>query len=477
MRLSARAAIAVAMLVGIHLLALLLVAALVVVDVLLVQDGRFIAFVWTNAVFAPIVLGVLVTLFSVGATPGDQFGGTVVTPQDQPRLWDRVRMLAAEVGTRPPDEIRVVPGANAGVVERTRLFGLVVRRRVMVVGFPLFACLTDDELTAVLAHELGHFGNHDARLGGLVHSGRAALVRILAGLSGGTGYRAAVAEVIAAYANLYLTVSGRVSRRQELAADAVAARIAGSRAAASALRAVPFVHAAWATFLEERLHAAGSAGYLPRNVLVGFTRWWTVERPDVEPAPPVAGPFDRHPPMAERIAAVEALAAPGGGGSAPAIDLLDDPSRVVDSSLSTVLTDELGFKTPVECVDLDHLLARAHLVAGSSRLLTAARRASGEREATLGTVLDLLDRGRLADLLPADLVPGNGTRAPRVVREYGRGFVIGELAALAELACRDAGRECPDLAPHVEAACEDHPDTAGLRRVVGIAPDRHPVAD
>ncbi|NUT91857.1 MAG: M48 family metalloprotease, partial [Saccharothrix sp.] len=373
----------------------------------------------------------------------------------------------------------VVPEANAAVVERTRLFGLVVRRRVMVVGFPLFTCLTEDQFTAVLAHELGHFGNHDTRLGGLVHSGRAALARILAGLAGSTGYRAAVAEVIAAYAHLYLTVSGAVSRRQEFAADAVAARVAGSHAAASALRAVPFVRAAWTAFLEQRLRPAGSAGLLPRDVLAGFTRWWAVERPDVEPEPLVAGRFDSHPPLAERIAAIEAsaVAAPAGHGSATAIDLLDDASRVVDSSLSAVLTDEFGFKTPVECVDLDHLLARAHLVAASSRLLTAARRVAGGGEATLGTVLDLLDRGRLGDLLPADLVPGNGTKAPRVVREYGRGFVIEELTALAELACRDAGHECPDLAPHVEAATEDHPDTAGLRRAVGVEPARHPVED
>ncbi|NUT95719.1 MAG: M48 family metalloprotease, partial [Saccharothrix sp.] len=387
--------------------------------------------------------------------------------------------LAAEVGTRPPDEIRVVPEANAAVVERTRLFGLVVRRRVMVVGFPLVACLTEDQLTAVLAHELGHFGNHDTRLGGLVHSGRAALRRILLGLVGSTGYRAAITAVVTAYAELYLAVSGTVSRRQEFAADAVAARVAGSHAAASALRALPSVQAAWTAFLEERLRAAGSAGLLPRNVLAGFTRWWALERSDVEPEPPVAGPFDSHPPTAERVAAIEALAvaAPGGHGSATAIDLLDDPSRVVDSALSDVLTDEFGFKTPVECVDLDHLLARAHLVAESGRLLIAARRVAGGGEATLGTVLDLLDRGRLGDLLPADLVPGDGTKAPRVVREYGRGFVIEELTALAELACRDTGRECPDLAPHVEAATEDHPDTAGLRLVVGIAPDRHPVED
>ena len=94
--------------------------------------------------------------------------GVEVTAADQPALWHRVHQLAAQVGTRPPRRIFLVPEVNAAVWENTRLLGLIPGKRQMMVGVPLLMALTPAQLDAVLAHELGHYGNRDTRLGGLV---------------------------------------------------------------------------------------------------------------------------------------------------------------------------------------------------------------------------------------------------------------------------------------------------------------------
>ncbi|HET9419914.1 MAG TPA: hypothetical protein VFO49_02170 [Nocardioides sp.] len=56
--------------------------------------------------------------------------GLAITPDDQPRLWEEVRAVATTIGTRAPDEIRLVAEVNAAVTEESRWLGLVGGRRV-----------------------------------------------------------------------------------------------------------------------------------------------------------------------------------------------------------------------------------------------------------------------------------------------------------------------------------------------------------
>ena len=72
--------------------------------------------------------------------------GVPVSPSDQPDLWAVVTRLAAQHDTTPPARIWLTHDA---VVElRGR------RRKHLLIGQPLFACLSDHELNALLAHAL-----------------------------------------------------------------------------------------------------------------------------------------------------------------------------------------------------------------------------------------------------------------------------------------------------------------------------------
>src|SRR5262245_7895514 len=39
--------------------------------------------------------------------------GLILPPEAAPRMWNEVRGIAAQVGTRPPDEIRLIAEVNA----------------------------------------------------------------------------------------------------------------------------------------------------------------------------------------------------------------------------------------------------------------------------------------------------------------------------------------------------------------------------
>jgi Zn-dependent protease with chaperone function len=69
------------------------------------------------------------------------------------RLLDE---LAARVGVRAPATVHVDSDFGAGVVAT----GWTLRPAV-VVGLPLWTCLTDDERVALLCHELGHLRGRD----------------------------------------------------------------------------------------------------------------------------------------------------------------------------------------------------------------------------------------------------------------------------------------------------------------------------
>lgn len=91
------------------------------------------------------------------------------------QLWHTVRTPAAEIGTRAPDEIRIVAEDNAAVTERTRLLRLVGGAHTLHVGAPPISALSVQQLRAVLAHEFGHYSGHHTRLAAVAYRGRVAV--------------------------------------------------------------------------------------------------------------------------------------------------------------------------------------------------------------------------------------------------------------------------------------------------------------
>jgi Zn-dependent protease with chaperone function len=236
--------------------------------------------------------------------------GPRLDPKRQAALVGEVRAVAERTGQRPPSDCYVELSANAWVGNRGGFLGLFTRR-VLTVGLPLLNVLTRPQLRAVLAHEFGHYVAGDTRLGPWVHKTQAAIHRTLAALEDGDSIWI---HAFAAYGRLFSRVSLAVSQRQELAADALAARVAGSRAMAEALRRTEEAAAAFPSFARDELQVLLNLGYRA-PICEGFDRFLAARevsravrlRVGRVLSGPRLDPMQTHPPLPQRLEAIAGL--------------------------------------------------------------------------------------------------------------------------------------------------------------------------
>ncbi|MDN3265109.1 M48 family metalloprotease [Streptomyces sp. CSDS2] len=531
-----RALRALVLLLGFYALSLVLLAALAGVDVLVFSWGHGaltakVGFV-TVLLAIPVVRGMLMLRTPKGEDPP----GLPVTDTDEPRLWALVRELAAAAGTRAPDRLLLTGEVNASVSEEPRLLGLLPGPRRLTLGVPLLTGLTEAQLRSVLAHEFGHFTGGDTRLSALVVRGRVQIGRVIGQFHAkadgkvaadrarqerasakrvakgrkakqidttgvGATYRT-MARIYTAYGKLYLRASLSTARGQEYAADLTAARIAGRDATASALREIPALSASHDFYLDSYATLGVHARLLPPRgeFFGGFGRLLTARELELAglraelPETP-AGPYDSHPPIADRVRRIEALPADGRTDEArgAALALLTDPERTLGALEDAVLLDEL-LACP-RAAGWEELL-NASMAAGLATTQTPLHRAltayTGQ-PATLSALLDVIDDGRLwrlAERLPlseeAAAAKGRAFREfvrPALLRSL-RTMVLAEFSACSLLSWEfswtspatvrlpgweaGAGDDSPEaeLDAALEAAVADHPDTGRLRALL-----------
>ena len=149
-------------------------------------------------------------------------------------LYDLVEKIRRAIGAPPIDRITITGGFDASAAA-DRPPWRFRRRRTLVLGLPVLTTLSMPELRAVIAHELAHFSSaHDA-FAAWVYRTRASWLALRAALDRRLATPVYVYWLLGWYVPRLNAASAQVSRRHELAADRVAAQVAGSRAAADAL--------------------------------------------------------------------------------------------------------------------------------------------------------------------------------------------------------------------------------------------------
>ncbi|MFF2775676.1 M48 family metallopeptidase [Streptomyces sp. NPDC058052] len=523
-----RAVRALVLLSGFHLLSLGLLALLGAID--------WVVWLWAPAairlkiLFVSALLAVPVVrgMFMLRTPPDDEPGGVLVTEADEPRLWAAVRELAREVGTRAPDEIRLTAEVNAAVSEDARFLGIVGGVRRLYVGLPLLTGLDEAGLRAVLAHELGHYANSDTRLSGLTVRGRVQVTRMIEVFHAKAAHKVAkerarqerkaekrvargrkakevdttgvgvtyrtMAKIYTAYGRLYLRATHSGARRQELAADLAAARIAGRDATARALRSIPALDAANDHYVSSYAALGTEFGLLPpRGEVFGGVRHLLAARAEELsamseelPDAPVS-PYDSHPPAAERVARVEALPDDGRAAepSGPALAVLSSPQDALAAVEDVSLTPEALRMRRLDWPDLVHEAMSARVAQGTEELRAAAGGAA------LPALLDAIDAGSLWEI--AGRLPKSDEASAatgRAAREFARPGLRRGLSALATDELLRSGRahwelswsgpatlHLPDgaaaaLSAALDAVTADLPDTAPLRALLAPAAAR-----
>ncbi|WP_037576873.1 M48 family metallopeptidase [Phaeacidiphilus oryzae] len=454
-----RAVRALVLLIGFYCMGFGLLAALAAIDAGLIASGysgtgvgRFM--VLSVLIAIPLVRGIFFTRGNRMRNPP----GVPVTPQQQPLLWQSVSRLADRMGTRPPRELRIVPEVNAFVHENPHLAGLLPGRRRMFVGVPLLIGLTPGQLEAVLCHELGHYSNKDTRLAGLVQRGRQSMLNTVRMFAGRRTGNAALFRLYRSYAEHYLRTTEALSRQQEIAADREAARIAGRDNAALALRQLPALDAGYDFYLDRYAAAGRSIGLLPtadeflggfRHLLADPERAAELEKLRREPPETETSPFDTHPPITARIAAIEAMPDDGRGrDTGSALSLVADPAALFATVARDVLAKSEGTAGLAEAdwPTLVHRLGRARAEAAAKPLRAAVEAlpvgiGPQPQYPPLALVLDLVDAGWLDELAARLPEPefAKGTTGPVRVQHL-RTDLEPRLLALVRLALADSGR-------------------------------------
>ncbi|MFF1569012.1 M48 family metallopeptidase [Streptomyces sp. NPDC058293] len=523
-----RAVRAFTLLVGFHLMGVALLSAIAVIDWLLMtrlftaRAAWFEGMVLTVSVLLAVAILRGLFAFLQAGRLGPVPHGVEVTPQDQPELWGQIQAAAEVAGQRPPNELYLVAEVNAGVAEQSRLLGLLPGRRRMLLGLPLLDGLTVPQLRAVLAHEFGHYGNRDTRLGAVTMRGREALLHTVEVFQkGSTPLHHTIGALYVGYARMFLRTSQSMARHQELAADQMAARHAGRDATTAALRALPVLAAAHTHYLETYPAMGRSLGALPPEGEVhgGFRRLLAARTGQglallsSGQRPPRPHPYDSHPPIAERIALLEKLPTDGrldGATDEPAaLTLLHDLGRMSAALEARTLSMEAARLRRMSWDDL--VMARAVADAESwsrplrvavARALRSSAQGVGEtatvhRTATndagadnelpsLEEILDAFDRGLLW-MAVADRMP-KPQQASRLTGPSARNFIRPELfdglAGMVHLRLAEFGDARPDIAwsgqpglvlpeswekgldDAIDAAVADTPDTVPLRALL-----------
>jgi len=305
---------------------------------------------------AAVVTGCVI-LWSIVPRP-DRFvePGPELKPADQPEFFKLIDSVASRTKQRMPAHVYLVLDVNAWVTQRGGFMGLG-SRRVMGVGLPLMQALTVDQLRAVLAHEFGHYHGGDTMLGPWIYKTRASIIRTIVRLQNN-----AAAFIFIAYAKLFLRITNAISRAQEFAADALAARVTHPVSMIEGLKRVERAAPAFRTFWTAVYAPALSYRVLP-PLAGGFTNF--LQHPSIAAqvddilskklASSVSNAYDTHPPLAERVSALNRIAAPGNSGQAaderPAAELLNDGPRL-EGELLHFVVPKLSSAKPVEWDDV-----------------------------------------------------------------------------------------------------------------------------
>lgn len=261
--------------------------------------------------------------------------GPPVDATQQERLFRLVHEVAHSLGERLPDEVYLTADANAGVTHFGGVLGFG-QKRVLYLGLPFAHGLSVDALRVVLAHEFGHFAGAHSRLACWAFRTRESLERTVERLAAEGSLFALPFRI---FGRLYVRVTDALSRRMELAADAVAARLLGPRASCEALRAAAELVPAFQQYLHTEFLPVLDAGRRP-PLLLGFATFLSSAGVKAQLARyvaqemqrPMAIEDDTHPPLGVRVRAIEAggFTEPAGraADARPASVLLDDPPRL-----------------------------------------------------------------------------------------------------------------------------------------------------
>jgi heat shock protein HtpX len=337
------ALLSIAMVIVSYILVIVLAAACVYLPYLLISNMEHPQAQVGILFLAGVVIAVAMLWSLVPRREKFEAPGPLLERDSHPRLFDELDDIAGALNEPLPREVYLIGQVNAFVADRGGILGFG-SRRIMAIGLPLLSTLNVSEFRGVVAHEFGHYYSGDTSIGPWVYKTQAAMIRTFQNIGTLEGVRVAavhlmyglVSFVLKQYFVGFLRVVNFVSRKKEHRADELACLVAGSPACIRAMRKVHGSGMAWTPYWNSEVAPVLDQGCKP-DIADGFSRFLAapeiaaqvekgVERQIAEGK---TQPYDTHPPLGDRIAAIERLSiAATEENLEPALSLLGAPDTV-----------------------------------------------------------------------------------------------------------------------------------------------------
>ena len=166
--------------------------------------------------------------------------GVEIDAQFGARLHQTVAEIARRVGAPPVHRVLVSELNNASALQTRSASPWPMN--TLVLGYPLLATLSVDQVCAVIAHELAHFTHEHGRFSGWVYRTQMRWIRLLDVLERHRSVPAHVYLLFRFYVPRLSRRAADVSRQHERVADRLAADVAGAEVTAQALVAIEVGH-------------------------------------------------------------------------------------------------------------------------------------------------------------------------------------------------------------------------------------------
>jgi len=196
--------------------------------------------------------------------------GRSLTQEEAPALWDLMRAVAATIGTRAADEIRVTPGTDLAVYEKGswRERSSDQAKRILILGIGVLNDFDLNGFRAVLAHEYGHFSHRDTAGGDValrVNSDMMRFANAMVASRQNVWWNLAF-HFLRVYHFIFRRISHGATRLQEVLADRVAAAKYGATAFESGLRHVIEKSVEFEALARKELNACASGARALQNL-------------------------------------------------------------------------------------------------------------------------------------------------------------------------------------------------------------------
>jgi Zn-dependent protease with chaperone function/tetratricopeptide (TPR) repeat protein len=266
----------------------------------------------------------------------------VLDRKEAPRMFAALSQMAQRFEIAPPREISIEMTANAWV--RLEGYSRGGKGTVLAVGYDLLAGLSEDEVQAVLAHEMGHARFVHRGVNRWLNGGLARIALVTSQLAGqvevfrGTDKTFHLAQALLQPADALTRWAARLvatySRQDEFEADRTSADLFGSASLRSALIKLELMgeklaRVPWTERVAQLESDEGFSQWLSRELATGEE---TMEK---EVPSRAHDAYSTHPSLRDRLAALP----PDDGrrpNAIPALGFLANPDRVAEKLIEEV---------------------------------------------------------------------------------------------------------------------------------------------